>query len=421
MNSTLGRATLCLTACLPLILTHVHASNPVDAQNTEVEHTNNDSQASTASYSDSSSSASLSISIDRILRLTSPAIQEVALSQAVGELLENEAFEFVSECESISDSEQREMFLKTVFAHLTKLNIRRTLHRYETLRPSDQIAVVESIYENVETQDENYAIQSLPEFAWEIQEIALAAFLSEPRRNTEAELVAIAEIVPAMVVPLLVEIKNRDKLLDTSEKLIRIWAIKEHLVAFTLIKELHEAMPIEWLLTHTTVALSHTHPAQALHLTHDYHRDFGHQFEVEVFGHLVRNDPEAAIELLPTLRPNYVPIVSLYDLQTSLLTLGPEHVVEFGKRLSDDQSKRYFKNLRLDFCRSPPHFLVEVIDLIPFADAASAAAKCLLYQSRRNDKLTEEEFDVLYAHLLPEDRERIDRLPKTSFIREQGQ
>ena len=137
MNSTLGRATLCLTACLPLILTHVHASNPVDAQNTEVEHTNNDSQASTASYSDSSSSASLSISIDRILRLTSPAIQEVALSQAVGELLENEAFEFVSECESISDSEQREMFLKTVFAHLTKLNIRRTLHRYETLRPSD--------------------------------------------------------------------------------------------------------------------------------------------------------------------------------------------------------------------------------------------------------------------------------------------
>lgn len=417
MNSTLMRISLCLTVCISLFFTQVNASNPADVQNTEVEHPNHNSQASTSSNSDSSSNTDTSISIDQILRIASPTVQEVALAQVVGALLENEAFEFVSECESISDSDQREMFLQIVFSHLTKLDIRRTLHRFEALRPSDQIAVVESIYENVETQDENYAIQSLPEFVREIQEIALAAFLSEPRRSTEAELVAIAEIVPAMVVPLLAEIKNRDKLLDISEKLIRVWAIKEHLVAITLIKELHEAMPIEWLLIHTTVALSHTHPAQALRLTHDYHREFGHKFEVRIFAHLVRNDPVAAIELLPTLRPTYLPIVSLYDLQASLLTLGPEHVVEFGKRLSDRDSRRYFENLRLDFCRSPPQFLIEVIDLIPFADAASAAAKCLLYRSRRNDKLTEEEFDVLYAWLLPEDRERIDRLPRTSFIR----
>ena len=417
MNSTLMRISLCLTVCISLFFTQVNASNPADVQNTEVEHPNHNSQASTSSNSDSSSNTDTSISIDQILRIASPTVQEVALAQVVGALLENEAFEFVSECESISDSDQREMFLQIVFSHLTKLDIRRTLHRFEALRPSDQIAVVESIYENVETQDENYAIQSLPEFVREIQEIALAAFLSEPRRSTEAELVAIAEIVPAMVVPLLAEIKNRDKLLDISEKLIRVWAIKEHPVAITLIKELHEAMPIEWLLIHTTVALSHTHPAQALRLTHDYHREFGHKFEVRIFAHLVRNDPAAAIELLPTLRPNYLPIVSLYDLQASLLSLGPEHVVEFGKRLSDRDSRRYFENLRLDFCRSPPQFLIEVIDLIPFADAASAAAKCLLYRSRRNDELTEDEFDVLYARLLPEDRERIDRLPRTSFIR----
>lgn len=418
MNSTLVRITLCLSACFSLIFTYLNASTPVDEQKTEFERPIHDTQALTSSSNDSSSNASSSISIDRILGLASPTVQEAALVKVVGELLENEAFEFVSECESIPDSEQREMFLKTIFSHLTKLNIRRTLHRFEVLRPSDQIAVVESIYENVETQDENYAIQSLPEFAWEIQGIALAAFLSESRRSTEQELIAIAEIVPAMVVPLLAEIKNRDRLREISEKLIRHWAIKEHPIAITLIRELHEATSIEWLLVHTTVALSHTHPAEALRLTHDYHRVFGHKFEVEVFHHLVQNDPVAAIELLPTLRPNYLPIVSFsfYDLQISLLTLGPERVIEFGKRLSEHESKRYFENLRLDFCRSPPQFLIEVIDLIPFADAASAAAKCLLYESRRTDKLTEEEFDVLYAWLLPEDREGIDRHPKSSFI-----
>ena len=418
MNSNLGQTTLCLTACLSLILTPVNASNPVDAQNTEVEHPNHESQSPTSSKSDNSLITSSFISIDRILRLRSPTLQQAVLTQAVGELLENEAFEFVSECESISDSEQREMFLQTVFSHLTKLNIQRTLRRFEALRLSNQIAIVGSIYEKVETQDENHAIQSLPEFAWEIQEIALAAFLSEPRTKSEAELIAIAEIVPAMVVPLLAEIKNRDRLREISEKLIRHWAIKEHPIVITLIRELHEATSIEWLLVHTTVALSHTHPAEALRLTHDYHRVFGHKFEVEVFHHIVQNDPEAATELLPTFRPNYLPIVSFsfYDLQISLLTLGPEHVIEFGKRLSEHESKRYFENLRLDFCRSPPQFLIEVIDLIPFADAASAAAKCLLYESRRTDKLTEEEFDVLYAWLLPEDREGIDRHPKSSFI-----
>lgn len=418
MNSTLVRITLCLSACFSLIFAHVSASNPVDEQKTEIEHTANNSQPPTSSKSDNSSITSSSISIDRILKLPSPTVQQALLTQAVGELLENEAFEFVSECESISDSDQREMFLKTIFSHLTKLDIRRTLHRFDALRPSDQTAVVDSIYKNVEMIDDRFALHSLAEFPWDLQEIALAAFLSEPRRSTEEELVAIAEIVPAMVVPLLTEIKNRDKLRDFSEKLIRHWAIKEHPIAITLIKDLHETMLFEWLLIHTTIALSHTHPSEALRLTHDYHREFGFTFEERVFNRIAKSNPDMARKLVATLRPRYLPRPSLFDLQATIFTLDPVLAIEFGKSLSDRESKLFFESLKYDFCWSSPQLLIDVIDLIPFAEAASAASKCVLFKSRRNDKLTQEDFDLLYSSLLSEDREDVDKYAKSSFIRE---
>ena len=357
-------------------------------------------------------------SINWILNLATLESQQETLAEEVGELLENEAFGFVSECESIPNQAQRETFLKTVFAHLTKLNIRRTLHRFEVLRPSDQIAVVESIYENVKTQDENYAIQSLPMYSWEIQEIALVAFLSEPRRNTMEELVAIAEIVPAMVVPLLAEIENRDKLRDISERLIRNWAIKEHPIAITLIKELHESMPIEWLLIHTTIALSHSHPVEAFRLTHAYHRELGFVFESEVLHHIAQNHPETALDLLDNVRRVYFSVPSRNNLSTTIFRLDPEYAVEFGNALNERESNSFFRTLRLNYCKSPPEVLIHAIGNIPFAETVSRTTRCLLFETRRNEKLTETQFNVLYAHLLPKDKSSIDEHLLSSFIRE---
>lgn len=355
------------------------------------------------------------ISIDLILTLTSLSEQVSALSTAVKQLPEESVFELLDQIVTISQLDRRRAFLGTIFPRVTELNLRRTLETFRELPQKDRLHVVESIYMNISVDDEIDAVRASNDFPSNLQEKALLALLSA-RDLTFSRVLEFAKVAPLLVAPLVSELEGYTEQYDILGELIQHWARIDLQLTFDLIKNLHGTTLDDEFLIESMTSTAAIYPAESLQFTHGYFRDYGLVLESWVFDTIVEGAPDIAKELLPNLRRVYENTRLVYIEQT-LLKLGPEYALEFGKTLPLDDSEWFFRLLDNEICKVEPQVFIDALDDIQAVESASKIAKCLLLEARLDDKLTPDQFESLYGKLLGQDLQSIDAYEKSNFIK----
>lgn len=354
-------------------------------------------------------------SIEEILKLPSLAKKEEAFAHVVAQLAEDDAFELLEKIKSISDSEQRLAFLRVILPRLTQLNLEQTLASFLDFSSADQFSTVESIYANVSIDDEIDAVRASNDFPTNLQEKALLALLSA-RDFTFSRVLEFAKVAPSLVVHVVSGLEGYTEQYEILGELIQHWVRIDLQQTIDLIKDLHATTLDDGFLRKSMTSAAAIYPAESLQFTHDYFRDFGSVLEANVYEAIVERDARVAKQLLPNVRRIYIGARFGY-LGETLLKLGPEYAIEFGRSLPLNDSERFFRYLDNEICKVEPQVFIDALDDIQAVESVSKIAKCVLLEASLDDKLTFDQFEILYGKLLGKDLRSIDEYKKSNFIR----
>lgn len=407
----------CIIVTVILGTASVQSSERGNAEDLPKEQTQTyDEEQDTEESKEQSSGNTVGFSIDEILRLPSLEEQTEALSDAVAQCTENHAFDIFEATKSIRDSEQRKAFLNIVFPQLSRFDLRRTLVKFDSLAPVDQFETVEAIYANVLAPDSLEAVRASNKFSFELQERALLALLSTSQDVELKQIIEFAKIAPVFVGPLINELDGYTEQLDILAELVHHWAQIDLQTTLELIKALHADTADDRVLSRSLSVLASTHPTEALVFSHNYFRDFGSVLEARIFSAIAENDLHVARELFPKVRRIF-PSARLFYLDSTMVSLGPEYAIEFGRSLSAEESERFFWFVTHKFCDPYPQVFSSSIRDTNADEAISKIALCVILTARQDPKLTSSEFEKLYEYLVATDLQEIDKYPKSSFIK----
>ena len=226
----------------------------------------------------------------------------------------------------------------------------------------------------------------------------------------------LAKISPALFTPVIIGLDGYTERYAILKELIQHWVRIDLRTTWVLVKKLHAETLDDQLLTACLTATSEIYPLESLEFTHDFLRDFGSAVEASVYSAIVDSDLDVAKELLSQVRSSY-DHPRPFTLNGALEKLGPEYVIEFGLSLSPDESKRFFRGFSNFICIVEPQVFIDVLDNIQAPEAVSKIARCILLEASLDEKLTVDQFEILYGKLLDQDLRSIDEYEKTYFIR----
>ena len=246
---------------------------------------------------------------------------------------------------------------------------------------------------------------------------------------TTKKLVAFAKLAPALVAPLINQIDEFEEQCKLVDDLIGYWVEAELATSINVIKELHTATLNDLLLRRSVWVLARVHPVEAFRFSHEYFGRFGYVLESIAFETMVEQDPQLALEFIPSIRRKFDSFTTYSDelsISKPLFKLDPVHAVAFGRSLNTlakegrlSEAEAYFWSLIDHFQDADPSIFIKLKDRIPAPHPLPHIAYWVLTDAPDKRHLTQDEFDSLYEDLLPDDREKIDEFPLSRFIGDQ--
>ena len=258
------------------------------------------------------------------------------------------------------------------------------------------------------------------------QEKALLEILSDAQEMTTKKLVAFAKLAPALVAPLIAEIEDSEKQCKLVDDLIGYWVEADLATSIDVIKDLHATTLDDLLLRRSVKLLARVHPVEAFRFSHEYFGRFGYVLESIAFETMAEQDPQLAIEFIPSIRRKfygYTTYSGEISISNPLFKLDPALAVEFGRSLNMSakegllsEAESYFWSLSDHFRDADPSVFIELKEHIPAPHPLPHISYYVLKHAPDKRRLTLVEFESLYEDLLPHDREKVDEFPRSRFI-----
>ena len=294
------------------------------------------------------------------------------------------------------------------------------------LPPEGQHDIVQVIRDNGISDAEIAALRETNYLRPAQQERALLEILSDAQDMTTKKVVAFAKLAPALVAPLINEVAELEEQCKLVDDLIGYWVETDLATSIDVIKDLHTTTFDDLLLRRSVKVLARVHPVEAFRFSHEYFGRFGYVLESIAFETMVEQDPQLAIEFIPSIRRKFYSFTTYSDelsISKPLFKLDPVHAVEFGRSLNTfakegslSKAEAYFWSLIDHFCDADPSVFIELKERIPAPHPLPYISNCVLKNAPDKRRLTLVEFESLYEDLLPKDREKVDEFPRSRFI-----